>query len=574
MLHVSHLSKSYGIATILDDVSFVLNRGEHAGLVGVNGAGKTTLLRIIAGLEPPDAGFARLDAHATLGYLPQGLVLDDELALDALIRQGVAMWETARCAMNELAARLERDAARPDANEGSTVKSLAEYGAAVARFEALGGYDVETRIEDVLRGLGLENVARDLPIGKLSGGQRTRAELARLLVSEPSVLLLDEPTNHLDVAALEWLEEFIHAYAGAALIVSHDRVFLDHTVSQILELDDVTHRVTIYHGNYSDYEGAKARELEQQWSAYQDQQAELARLTDAARHLRGIAKFRKGGKADTNDKFAKAFFANRGKATVGRAKNIEKRIERLQTDEKIDKPKAGYALKLDFGEMPRSGQMVLQLEEVGHSFDVLRLTNDERRETSNVKRQVSNVNWLFRNVNAMLRHGERIALVGANGTGKSTLLKIIVGELQPTAGRVRLGANVRLGYMPQEQETLDVSTTPLAMVRALMPVGETDARHFLHFFMFERDEVFTPIGKLSYGERARLILAKLVAERSNVLILDEPINHLDIPSRERFQAALDAFPGTILVAVHDRAFIERFASGIWAIEKQTLRAYE
>jgi ATPase subunit of ABC transporter with duplicated ATPase domains len=541
MLLVSHLSKSYGIQTILADVSFVLNRGERAGLIGVNGAGKTTLLRIIAGLESPDAGFARLDAHATLGYLPQGLALDDTLTLDALIRQGVAAWENARREMDARVLEMERDAAN-DA-------LLAQYGDAVARFEALGGYAVEARIDEVVRGLGLENVPRDLAIGKLSGGQRTRAGLARLLISEPDVLLLDEPTNHLDVDALEWLEAFVRAYAGAVLLVSHDRVFLDHTVSQILELDDVTHRVKIYHGNYSTYANAKAREREQQWAAYTDQQTELARLTDASRHLRGIAKFRKGGKADTNDKFAKGFFANRGKETVRRAKAIERRIEILQTDEKIEKPIAGYALKLDFGETTRSGQMVLQLDEVGMCFG----------ET-----------WLFRHVSQVLRHGERVALVGANGAGKTTLLKIIVGALTPSEGALRLGANVRIGYMPQEQEILEMSLTPLSLIRSLMPVDETDARHFLHKFMFERDEVFTPIAKLSYGERARLILAKLVAEKSNVLIMDEPINHLDIPSRERFQTALDAFPGAILIAAHDRAFIQRLATRLWEIRDKRL----
>ncbi len=547
MLHVSHLSKSYGITTILDDVSFVLNRGERAGLVGVNGAGKTTLLRIIAGVEQPDAGFARLDAHATLGYLPQGMNLDEALTLDALVRQGVAAWENARSVMDALALQLERDAR----NESL----LAEYGNAVARFEDLGGYQVETRIQEILRGLELDGVPPELPIAKLSGGQRTRAGLARLLISEPDVLLLDEPTNHLDVSALEWLEAFIQNYSGATLLVSHDRVFLDNTVSQILELDDVTHRVKIYHGDYSEYALAKTRELERQWAMYQDQQIELERLTDAARHLRGIAKFRKGGKADTNDKFAKGFFANRGKETVRRAKALERRIEILQTDEKIDKPKAGYALKLDFGEMPRSGQMVLSLEDVGHSY----------------QSPISNLQlFLFRHINAILRHGERVALVGANGTGKSTLLKIIVGELEPTEGNVRLGANVRIGYMPQEQETLNPKQTPLALIRSLMPVDETDARHFLHYFMFEQDEVFTPIGKLSYGERARLILAKLVSEKSNLLILDEPINHLDIPSRERFEAALDAFPGTILVAAHDRAFIQRFATRVWEIKDKRL----
>lgn len=235
----------------------------------------------------------------------------------------------------------------------------------------------------------------------------------------------------------------------------------------------------------------------------------------------------------------------------------------MQTDEKIEKPKAGYALKLDFGETPHSGQTVLSLENIAHTFDLLHLTKGVKLETSNV-------NFLFRNVNALVRHGERVALIGANGTGKTTLLKIIVGELEPTEGSVRLGANVRIGYMPQEQETLDVSQTPLALIRSLMPVDETDARHFLHYSMFEQDKVFTPIGNLSYGERARLVLAKLVSEKSNVLILDEPINHLDIPSRERFEAALDAFPGTILVAAHDRAFIQQFATRVWEIKDQRL----
>lgn len=555
MLTVSHLCKSYGVTPILEDVSFVLNRGDRAGLVGVNGAGKTTLLRIIASLEPPDSGFARLDAHATLGYLPQGLVLDNSLTLDALLRQGVPAWDEAQRQMDALAADLEHDPSNPTL--------LAKYTDAAMRFEQAGGYLVEARMQEVIRGLGLENVPRDLAIEKLSGGQRTRLGLARLLLASPDLLMLDEPTNHLDVQALEWLEQFIRAYSGAVLLVSHDRVFLDHTVSQILELDDATHQLTVYHGDYTAYASAKARELEQQWSAYQDQQIELARLTDAAWHLRGIAKFRKGGKADTNDKFAKGFFANRGKATVSRAKSIEKRIEHLQTDDKVDKPRAGYAMKLDFGEMPRSGQIVLTLQDVAHTFDPFPPT-----------KLPASANWLLQNVNAILRQGERIALMGANGTGKSTLLKMIVGQIQPTSGSIRLGANVRVGYMPQDQETLVGSQTPLSLIRALMPVDETEARHFLHYFMFEGDQVFTPIANLSYGERARLILAKLVSEKSNLLVLDEPINHLDIPSRERFESALESFPGTILVAAHDRAFIDRFASGIWALEHQTLRAFE
>lgn len=540
MLQVSHLSKTYGVRTILDDVSFVLNRRERAALVGANGAGKTTLLRIIAGLEQPDSGYSRLDSHTTLGYLPQGQSFANELTLETLVRQGVSKWDGAKRAMDALANRMEHAA--------SDVALLDEYSAAVARFETLGGYDMESRIQEILRGLGLERVSRDLPIEKLSGGQRTRAGLARLLISEPDVLLLDEPTNHLDVQALEWLEVFLGDYSGAALIVSHDRTFLDRTVSLILELDDETHQLTPYHGDYTAYEDAKEHALEKTWAAYRDQQAEIRRLEqDIARtkeHALWVEKTTTS-RQPTVRRYAKK--------VAKKALSREKKLNRyLESDDRIEKPKAGYAMKLEFGEMPHSGQMVLGLEDVGMRFG-------ER--------------WIYRHASLVLSHGERIALVGANGSGKTTLLRNLVGAIEPTQGRVRLGANIRIGYMPQEQETLDAAQTPLALIRSLIPVDETDARHFLHFFMFEGGEVLTPIGNLSYGERARLILAKLVTEKSNVLILDEPINHLDIPSREHFQAALDAFPGTILVAVHDRAFIDRFATGIWAIQDQTLRVF-
>jgi ATPase subunit of ABC transporter with duplicated ATPase domains len=531
----------------LDQVSFVLERGERAGLVGMNGAGKTTLLRIIAGHEHPDSGFIRLGPNESLGYLPQGLTLNETATLDELLLIAIAPWVRAKEAMDAYADRMARE---PD-----NASLIQEYGEAYAQFEAHGGYDVETRISIVLQGLGLAYVPRDIPTGTLSGGQRTRAGLARLLISEPDVLLLDEPTNHLDVQALEWLEGFIRAYAGTVLIVSHDRLLLDHTVSLILELDSNKHKLTPYHGNYSDYERAKDRELEKHRSAWNDQEAEIRRMEQDIARTKEQALW-----VERTTTSRQPTVRRYAKKVAKKATSREKRLERyLESEERVDKPKAGYAMKMDFGEMPRSGQLVLTLDKLGHSFQTGPGNGSK--------------DWLFRNVEATLRHGERIALVGANGTGKSTLLKIIVGELEPTEGRVRLGANVKLGYMPQEQEKLEISQTPLALIRSLMPVDETDARHFLHFFMFKQDDVFTPIGKLSYGERARLILAKLVAEKANVLVLDEPVNHLDIPSRERFQEALDAFPGTVLVAAHDRAFIDRFATGIWSLEEQSLRAY-
>lgn len=544
MLQLSHISKSYNIQPILDDVSFVLNDGDRAGLIGPNAAGKTTLLRIIARLETPDAGQITLAPHTRLGYLPQGQDLAFGDTLSDVVGAGVADWNEAKRRMDTLSGELAGDAMTP--------ALLEMYGDAVAQFEALGGYTVEHRIDEILDGLGLKDLSRGAPVTELSGGQRTRLGLARLLLSEPNLLMLDEPTNHLDVDALEWLEGFLQKYRGAALIVSHDRTFLDRSVSQILELDSSTHRVTAYPGNYSAYEAEKTAELDQQWQEYQDQREEVSRLQGAARHLRGNAQFRRGGKADTNDKFAKAFFANRSQATMSRAKNIEQRVEKMQRDEKIDKPARSWKLKLDFGETERTGQFVLTLDQLGHGYGE---------------------SWLFRQVEQTLRYGDRVALVGPNGSGKTTLLRIIVGELTPREGKVQMGANVRPGYMPQELEILDGNVTPLALIRGLTPLSETDARHFLHFFLFEGDHVFTPVAKLSYGERARLHLAKLVAAKANALVLDEPINHLDIPSRQQFEAALDAFPGTILVAAHDRAFIDRFATRVWAVENGSMRAF-
>lgn len=536
MLQVSHVSKSYGIQTVLEDVSFIVNPADRVGLVGPNGSGKTTLLRLITGIEAPDSGYINLDA-AAFGYLPQGLPLTSDLTLDEYVRSGIAKLEATRERVEQLAAEMEKET-HPDL--------VNAYGEALEQFQALGGYEIEHRIEEILSGLGLDRIDPHTPLDELSGGQRTRIGLARLLLAQPSLLILDEPTNHLDIAALEWLEKFLNGYTGAALIVSHDWVFLDATVDRILELDPQTHHVTSYPGNYTAYVEAKERELEKQWVAWHDQQDEIARLKSAAAHLRGLARFRKGGKADSGDKFAKGFFADRGLETMRRAKRIEARLDQLLTDERVDKPRQSYQMRMEFGEMPRGGQIVVALEHLGHTFG-------ER--------------WLFRDANLTLRHGERIALIGPNGSGKTTLLRIIAGELAPSEGTVRIGANVRLGYMPQEQESLDPAVTPLALIRQMAPMDETAARHFLHFFLFEKDDVFVPMGKLSYGERARLLLAKLVVAGANCLLLDEPINHLDIASRQRFEQSLDVFPGTIVIAVHDRAFIDRFATGIWSPEE-------
>jgi ATPase subunit of ABC transporter with duplicated ATPase domains len=548
MLHVLNISKSYGAETILAEVSFALNLGERAGLVGPNGSGKTTLLRIITGQEQPDNGRVRFDPPGlSPGYLTQALVFaEGETVAEALARL-TAEHSEAWADMQRLAASMSSPAGE------TNLAALTEaYAEAEQRFIAAGGYELDARLEAVLAGLNLADVPRDLPVAKLSGGQKTRLGLAGLLIQQPRLLLLDEPTNHLDIDALAWLEEWLRAYDGTMLIVSHDRAFLDATTTRMLVIDPVTHTLRDFSGNYSAYTATLAREIEQHWQAYSDQQVEIAQLTQAARHLRGQAKFKRGGKTDRdNDKFAKHYFAGRSVSTVGRAKQLEQRVERLLTEERIDKPGRQWQLKLNFGDQSGGARQVLSLEGVGMSFG-------ER--------------MLFREVNLTLMHGQRVALIGPNGEGKTTLLRLIAGELTPTTGQVRLGGGVKLGYFAQEQELLPADSTPFDTIRAVATtMSQTEVRSFLHFFLFSGDEVFVRIGQLSYGERARLMLALLVAQGCNFLLLDEPVNHLDIPSRERFEDALNQFPGTLLAVVHDRAFIGRVASGVWEMRAGRVR---
>jgi len=351
---------------------------------------------------------------------------------------------------------------------------------------------------------------------------------------------------------LVWLEEWLVSYPGAVLVVSHDRAFLDHTATGILEIDAKTHRLRSFAGNYSDYMEQKNAEMARHWQQYSDQQDEIVRLTNAARHMRGLAKFRKGGKADTGDKFAKGFFANRGLETVRRAKQIEQRVERLQTVDHIDKPKAPWEMKIEFSDIPETGRDVIALEHLSIGYGE---------------------NILLEDLNQVLRYGQRVALIGPNGSGKTTLLRTITGSVSLLAGQLRIGSNVQLGYMAQEQENLDPQLNALQTIQKSAYFPETEARSFLSKFLFKGDDVFTPTGSLSYGERSRLMLARLVATGCNLLLLDEPINHLDIPARSRFEEALSSFEGTVMAVVHDRYFIEGFATHIWEVQGKGLMAY-
>ena len=540
MLQVVNISKSYGSEVILEDVSFVVNRGGRVGLVGPNGSGKSTLMRIVAGVEQADTGRVILGSGASTAWLPQGFEVDSAQTLGEAVRRGLAEHTRAHDAL----LRIEKCMAQAAGPELDAL--IEEYGRASDDFALLGGYEVEQRTDAVLHGLGLGTFPKDTPLSILSGGQQTRAGLASIIACNPDILLLDEPTNHLDIEALEWLEKYLSGYAGAAVIVSHDRSFLDGAVTSILELDNMRPGIVAYPGSYSDYSSTKERELEKQTETWKDQEAEKRRIQ------RDISRTKQTA-LRTETSTTHDFYRRRAKKVARKAKVRERRLQRmLSSPDRVERPRAAWTMKLDFGRTPRGASRVLLLEDVGHEFDG---------------------RWLFRDVDLVLEHGERVVLLGPNGCGKSTLLRFVAGQLSPTLGSVRVGENIRTGYMPQDQAGLDWRMSALEMVRQAADMTETEARTLLHLYLFEDDEPLLPAGSLSYGQRSRLLLASLVLGGSNFLVLDEPMNHLDIPSRERFEEALDAFPGTVLMAVHDRTFIDRYATAVWSVEDGTIRRY-
>jgi ATP-binding cassette, subfamily F, member 3 len=546
MLRVQELTKYYADAPILREVSFTLGPGERTGIVGPNGCGKTTLLRIIAGRESADSGTVWLEPHTALGYMRQGLLHEGVATLGDVLGAGVVL--TAQAALDQAGAALTADPTDPT--------RLASYEAAATAFDQAGGYEALDRVEQVLSGLGLPSFDPDQPIDTLSGGQKTRLALAALLLEQPNLLLLDEPTNHLDVDGLAWLENFLVHYAGAVLVVSHDRAFLDTVVHTILEVDGMNHTLTTYAGGYSDYVRARESALTEQWAQYRQQERERERVEADIRRVKEQARMTDGRsqlhyQRQGLDRFAKGGALARAGKVARKAKVRERKLERGMTaDDRVEKPRATWQVHLDFAPISGGAREVLRVEQLTKSF---------------AGHQV------LAGLDLLVSHGERPVITGPNGCGKSTLLKIIGGLIPASAGIVHLGSGVRVGYYSQEQETLDPSATPLKMVRAIRPLSETEARTTLHAYLFSGDMVFTPIGRLSYGERARLALAQLILSQATLLLLDEPTNHLDIPSRERFEEALTNFGGTVISVLHDRYAIGRLATRVLELRAGTLR---
>ncbi|HSH82095.1 MAG TPA: ABC-F family ATP-binding cassette domain-containing protein [Herpetosiphonaceae bacterium] len=545
MLVATQITRRFGPDLILDRIQLTINRGERVGLVGPNGAGKSTLIRILAGIDTPDAGsVVRTPPDLRIGYLPQALLeFEDGAVGDVLLDARGPLGRAER-----RLARMQEALAEPGLDAGAIDRLLAEYGDAQVEWEAAGGYERAHRAGTLAAGLHVDRLDYATPIAQLSGGERTRLGLARLLLDEPDLLILDEPTNHLDIEALLWLESFLQCFEGAMLLASHDRAFLDAVATRIVVLDPETRSLSVYKGGYSAYEAAREAERERQWATWQDQEMYINQVETDIRRLKGEAQQIQGGPKRGRD-----FYGRVSSKVARQAKARERKLERfLESDERIEKPRTAWGIKLDLQGKDGGSEVVVRAEAVGFAYP------DQPP--------------LLSGVSFDLLLGQRVAVTGPNGAGKSTLIKLLCGALQPTTGRLRRSASTTFGYLAQDSETLDAGQTVLESLRNVVPWNETEARTFLHRFLFGGDMPRRVVGALSYGERVRLQLARLVAGGSTCLLLDEPLNHLDIPARERFEEALRSFAGAILVISHDRYFVQRFAEDVWELRDGQLRS--
>lgn len=513
-IKVQKLTKSFGIHTVFKDVSFELHRGERLGLIGANGAGKSTLLKCLIGEEEYDDGNFIVSAGETVGYLQQNITYDAGLTLRQLLTEA---WQDVLRLEKQLKETEQVMRERPQDTE-----LMGRYARMQEKFEWLGGFAYESMSRKIVQGLGFSAADMERPVQEFSGGQKTRINLAKALVRRPDYLFLDEPTNHLDVDMLEWLETYLLSYEGGILIVSHDRYFLDRVATGILDLADGG--VKKYKGNYTQYKIQYRQQRDALEKAYQKQQEHIRETEDY------IRKYKAGIKAK-------------------QARGRQSQLNRL---ERIDLNPEAATLKFSFSPAVESGQKVLVVDDVCGGY-----TGKP----------------LFSHLSLSIRRGETVALVGANGTGKTSLLKLIMGETTPTSGHIVWGSRVQPGYFSQEHTEFNGRTTVLAEIMDTFSYGEEEARSVLGRFLFRGDEVDKTIGALSGGEQARLALLKLFLQGPNFLILDEPTNHLDIPTREILEKALLDFGGTYLVVSHDRYFLDTIAGRTLVLENRTVKEY-
>ncbi|HEY8910658.1 MAG TPA: ABC-F type ribosomal protection protein [Desulfosporosinus sp.] len=521
---INNLTKYYGANKLFQNISFDLKTGERIGLIGQNGCGKTTILKIIMGVEDHQEGDIAIRKNARVGYLNQMPVFEaSATAMDVieLAFKDVYALEQEMIVLEERLKQLEGDALE---------KAIQSYGCYTERFEALGGYDMETKISKITEGLQITDLLKGMQFEQLSGGEKTRVILAKILLEQPDVLLLDEPSNHLDLAAIEWLEDFLKEYKGSVLVVSHDRYFLDSVVTKIVELE--FNRAVTYLGNYSYYVVEKERRFLLDYKVYQTQQKKIDNME------RQIERYRIWGAMRDSDKMYK------------RAKELEKRLEKIDM---LDRPIfEKRKVRLDAQAISRTGKLVLETEGLAKHFGE---------------------NSLLQDVHFTIFYQDSVCIVGRNGSGKTTLLKMILGEVEPDSGSIKLGSRVKIGYLPQTVVYEDEELTVLDYFIQLHSLTEGEARAQLAKALFMKEDVNKKIKSLSGGEKSRLKLCSLTFDRVNFMILDEPTNHLDIDSREVLEETLTQFDGTIFFVSHDRYFINKVADKMIAIENKRVKVY-
>ena len=520
-IRVTGLVKSFDLEKkILNGLSFQVDSGERVGLLGKNGAGKTTLFRMLTGELEPDEGEIQLGAGRRVGLISQIPVYPAGYTVEDVLRSAFARMYRMKDEMDALALRMEQGA--------SDETTLRRYGELNARFEGLGGWDTDTAVNKVAGGLSIPQAMRQRDFDCLSGGEKTRVNLGRLILEDTDILLLDEPTNHLDLQATEWLEEYLRKFRGTVVTISHDRYFLDRTVTRIIEIQDG--KAEFYSGNYSFYAIEKERRYQERMKQYLKEQAKIQQLEKAAEQMH-----------------LWAFMGN--DALHKRAFSMEKRIERMRTTQK---PTKARKLEARFQSREFKGDEVLQIKGLAKSFG-------EKH--------------LFSDVYLRCEGGERIALLGENGTGKTTLLNILTGSEKPDSGSVRLGPSVKAAYLPQVIHFDHPERSILDTMLYELDITPQSARNRLAAYQFTGEDVFKSVSVLSGGELSRLRLCMLMDESINLLILDEPTNHLDIDSREWLEQAVEEFDGTLLFVSHDRYFINRFATRVWELEDHAITDY-
>ena len=550
---VSNATLILGAHTIFRDLSWEVQHDQKIGLIGPNGAGKSSLFKLMIGEHSPEKGGAVIKAKGvTVGYLPQHPEFDPERTAIALALEG-----NPRIAeIEKELQRIEEKLGTPEVynNAKALERALDAQHTLLEEYESLGGMNYTSRVRELLRGLGLPETDFEKPVRALSGGQKKLIGLARLLLARPSVLLLDEPDNHLDMPGKAYLEKLINEYPGAVVIISHDRYILDAVTTHIAEIEDG--KITTFIGNYTEFIVDKEERLARQEELYQVQQREIARLEMAVKRYRQWVIL--------NDKFAT------------RIRNMEARIERMDKIERpiLERRKMDLALN-----GWRGSNQVLELVDVCKSFPKTPKSPDFGERTRSLEMSprrhdgASDSKPILNDVNFLIRHGERVGLIGANGAGKSVLLRLILGKEEPTQGEIKIGPSVKVGYYAQEHDTLDFNQTLIEAVRMAGNMSESNAVSFLIRYLFSYQQATQRIGSLSGGERSRLQLALLVLSGANFLLLDEPTNNLDIASAEVLENALYDFNGTVLVISHDRYFLDRTVNRIFALEGGTISEY-